>query len=91
MSATGVNVEAPRPAAPPTMLTFEVKGEDVCVQLASTHTLFDLMTIVCDEWLDEVRGGDGGVHDHVWTIASRRGMHMGPYMADDDYYEEMPD
>ena len=86
----GVNVEAPRPTAPPTMLTFEVKGEDVCVQLASTHTLFDLMKIVCKEWLDEVRGGDGGVHDHVWTITSRLGRHMGPYMGDDGYYLETP-
>ena len=68
--------------------TLEVVGQDLRLKLASTHTLFQLMTLICNEWLDEVRGGDGDVFAHMWTIrmkvGNRRREHVGPFEAFDD-------
>jgi hypothetical protein len=57
---------------------FEVVNEDCVFELRPDHTVFDLMRIVCDEWLDEARDNDGGVHDHMWTIKAPNTNHTGP-------------
>lgn len=42
---------------------FSISGADpsLRIEAASEHTLYQLMKVVCNEWLDEVRDGDGAV------------------------------
>jgi len=35
---------------------FEVEGQDLTFDLRPDHNLINLMTIICDEWLDNARG-----------------------------------
>lgn len=51
------------------VLEFEVLNQDVKVQLRRDNTFFDLISIICETWLNEARNGDGGVDDHMWKIA----------------------
>lgn len=77
----------------PSVWTFEIKGEDCRVQIAESGTLFELMQIICDSWLDEARDGDGGIYDHLWKIVRHGSQHVGPFnnegwMDDDDVIAE---
>ena len=70
------------PATEHRFITLQVsKNADIKVQLKDGNTLFELMRTVCDAWLDEVRGGDGGVLDHMWTLRVPRSdrQHIGPF------------
>ena len=70
------------PATEHRFITLQVsKNADIKVQLKDGNTLFELMRTVCDAWLDEVRGGDGGVYDHMWTLRVPRSnrQHTGPF------------
>ena len=63
------------------VLRFEVVNEDVVVDLRPDNTVFQLMKIICNEWLDDARGGDGGVHDHMWKIVTPVSKHIGPFRS----------
>lgn len=64
----------------PRILRFEIPGKDCIVDLRPDNTIFDLMAIICAEWLDDVRGGDGGVTSHMWQLVSPTSvLHVGPF------------
>ena len=46
----------------------EKRQVDVELLLSERNSLFELMRIACDEWLNGARQGDGGVYDHMWKI-----------------------
>ena len=59
---------------------FEVEGQDLTFDLRPDHNLINLMTIICDEWLNDARDGDGGVYDHLWIVqTSSGGEFTAPY------------
>lgn len=45
----------------PQILRFLVDGQDCVVDVRPDNTLFELMDIVCREWLNDARDGDGEV------------------------------
>jgi hypothetical protein len=60
---------------------FELVNEDCSFDLRPDQSVFDLMQIICDEWLNETRdSSDGGDYDHMWLIRRSNGTaHQGPY------------
>lgn len=50
---------------PTSILTYEVVGSGVEVQVLSTQTILQLIAVVCDE---TVVGMNEGVHDHMWIV-----------------------
>lgn len=61
------------------VLRFEVVNEDLELDLRPDNTVFQLMKLVCDEWLDDARDGDGQVLDHLWRIDTPTSKHIGPF------------
>ena len=53
------------------VVTIEVQGSDVAIEALGSHTVFDLVAAVCEHYLDEARGGDGGVHAHLWAVTAK--------------------
>ena len=59
---------------------FEVIGQDLTFDLRPDHNLIHLMSIICDQWLDNARDGDGGVFDHMWIVKTSSGQEFtAPY------------
>ncbi|KAJ1423500.1 hypothetical protein B484DRAFT_451876 [Ochromonadaceae sp. CCMP2298] len=57
------------------LVEVEVVDQEVRLQFKMAHTVYDLMSFVCQQWLDDVRGVDGGIDEHLWTIQSSLGEH----------------
>lgn len=67
----------------PQVYEFQVQNQDVKVQLLPSHTVLDLMDIICNSWLDKARNGDGGIDNHCWKIATSSGATLS-YQGEDD-------
>eukprot|EP00980_Cylindrotheca_fusiformis_P005785 scaffold1209_cov136-Cylindrotheca_fusiformis.AAC.2 len=45
------------------------RGDGVVFEMdPNQSTLFDMMRVICDYWLDEYRNGDGGIDYHLWKF-----------------------
>jgi len=59
---------------------FEVVGQDLTFELRPDHNLIHLMSVICDQWLNNARDGDGGVFDHMWIVKTLSGLEFtAPY------------
>jgi hypothetical protein len=58
---------------------FTIAQEDLTFDLRPDHTLFHLMGIICNEWLDDARDGDGGVYDHMWIVSTGYKKYTAPF------------
>lgn len=52
-------------------MTFAINHSPVQVQLCSTHSIHDLVDILCRE---TTIGDTESVHDHMWNIVSDKGI-----------------
>ena len=67
-SKSSTTTTSPTTAAktnPTSILTYEVLGSGVSVQVLSSHTILQLVAVVCDE---TVVGRNEGVYDHMWIV-----------------------
>ena len=58
---------------------FTIAQEDLKFDLRPDQTLFHLMGIICNEWLDDARDGDGGVYDHMWIVSTGCKKYTAPF------------
>lgn len=71
---TVTNHEPPPPdmshSASSTILTFTVETQGIAMylQLLASATVYDLVSLICAEYLNAYRHGDGGVARHLWDI-----------------------
>ncbi|CAJ1948935.1 unnamed protein product [Cylindrotheca closterium] len=43
-------------------------GDGIQFEISPDQTLLHMMTLICEEWLDDYRDGDGAVYGHLWKF-----------------------
>ena len=51
------------------LLEIDMDNEGIVFYASPSTTVHELMTFICEAWLNKLRNGDGGVDDHLWTVS----------------------
>ncbi|KAL3939053.1 MAG: hypothetical protein SGBAC_006157 [Bacillariaceae sp.] len=43
-------------------------GDGFVFEISPNQTILHMMSLICEEWLDDYRDGDGAVYDHLWKF-----------------------
>jgi len=43
-------------------------GDGIVFEISPDQTLLHMMSLICEEWLQDYRNGDGAVYEHLWKF-----------------------